>query len=70
MSDTLNELVNKYLSENGIKIMFLAKYLDEDYSVVNKWLKGKCNMNQRKIMLVHKFLNESYKSADEILKEE
>jgi hypothetical protein len=70
MPETLNDLVNKYLSENGIKIIFLAKYLDEDYSVVNKWLKGKCNMKQGKIQLIHKFLNESYKSADKILKEE
>ncbi len=70
MSKTLNELVLKYLKKNGIKIKFLAEYLQEDYAIVNKWLHGKMNMNEEKIVLVHKFLNKSHITADKIMKEE
>lgn len=70
MAQTLNELVNTYLKENGIKITFFANYIQEDYTAVQKWLKGRYNLRPDKIKEIHRFLANSHKSTENIYKEE
>ena len=69
MPKTLNELAAAYLRENGIKIAFLADFLNVDHSILSKWLRGKYNLNQESIIKIHEFLRESHKTVDKILNE-
>lgn len=70
MPKTLNELVLKYLTDNGIKQSFLADSIGEDRSLISRWLKGTCNVNANTIAKIHDFLQGSYKSVEQLLKDE
>lgn len=69
--DTLNQVVNKYLEENGITIRFFSEYINCEYTKCSKWLKGERNLSPKQKMKVHDFLNGMFlKTVDQILKEE
>jgi hypothetical protein len=64
---SLQEIVLKYLKENGITIRFLAKSIDTDYAFLNCWLHGKRKFSDKRIARVHDFLNGNYyKSPDSL----
>ena len=69
MPKTLNELVLKYLTDNGIKQSFLADSIGEDRSLISRWLKGACNVNPNTISKIHDFLQDSHKSVEQLLNE-
>lgn len=69
--NTLNEIVEKYLKENGIMNTYFADYIGCEYSQCCKWLKGKRKLNPQQIRKAHEFLSGSFlKPIDELLKEE
>lgn len=69
--DTLNQVTNKYLEENGITIRFFAEYINCEYTRCAKWLKGERNLSPKQIERTHIFLSGKFlKSVDQILKEE
>ncbi len=68
--DTLNQVVNKYLKENGITTRYFSDYIGCEYSRCIKWLKGQSKITPKQIKRTHDFLNGKFiKTVDEILKE-
>lgn len=69
--DTLNQVVEKYLEENGISIRFFAKYINCEYTKCAKWLKGERKLTPKQVEKTHVFLNGKFlKTVDQILKKE
>ena len=69
--NTLNELVRKYLEENGISDKFFEQYIGCSQSLCSKWFKGERKLNNEQIQKTHEFLSgKHYKSVDEIMKGE
>lgn len=68
---TLNEIAQKYLEENGIKHKYFADYIGVDYVKCTRWLKGEKKLASFQIQRVHEFLSgEFLKTIDEIIKGE
>ena len=65
----LNQLVSKYLNENGITSKFFANYIGCEYTKCSRWLNengGKLNSDQMK--KVHDFLSgKHHKAVEEII---
>lgn len=68
MPKTINDLTWRYLKENGIKIAFLADYINEDPTILSKWLRGNYNMKPESIAKAHEFLHNSHKPIENMLK--
>lgn len=69
--DTLNQIVRKYLDENGISDKFFENYIGCSQPVCSKWLKGKCKLNPEQIRKTHEFLSGKHiKTVEDILKGE
>lgn len=67
--NTLNEIANKYLKENGIMNSCFAEYIGCEYTNCCKWLKGTRKLNPKQIKKVHEFLAGDFlKPVDEIMK--
>ena len=43
--NTLNQIVRKYLDENGISDKFFENYIGCSQSMCSKWLKGERKLN-------------------------
>ncbi len=68
--ETLNEVVCKYLKENGVTLKHFSKYINVEYTSCSKWIHGKKELPNEKLKKVHEFLNgNSIKRISEILKE-
>lgn len=68
--ETLNQVVNRYLGENGIMIRFFSEYIGCEYTRCAKWLKGERKLTPKQIEKTHEFLKGSFlKTVDQIMKE-
>lgn len=68
---TLNEIAQRYLEENGIKHKHFANYIGVDYAKCTRWLKGEKNLNPAQIQKTHEFLSGKFlKTVDEVIKGE
>lgn len=69
--DKLNQIVKKYLKENGISVSFFATYIGAPYDSAAKWLNGKIkNLSYKQNQKVHSFLNGDHlKPVETIMKE-
>lgn len=69
--DTLNQIVRKYLDENGISDKFFENYIGCSQSMCSKWLKGERKLNSEQIRKTHEFLSGKHiKTVEDILKGE
>lgn len=69
--ESLNQITNKYLEENGISCKYFANYIQCEYTKCTKWLKGERRLNSSQIKKVHEFLQGKFlKTVDEIMKGE
>ena len=68
--NTLNNIVERYLEENGIKIKFFADYIGCELTKCCRWLKGDRKLNPEQIRKTHEFLQGKHiKTVDDIIKE-
>lgn len=68
--ETLNQVVRKYLAENGIMLKYFAEYIDSSQTKCSLWLKGERKLNSEQIRKTHEFLQGNFlKSVEEIMKE-
>ena len=69
--DTLNQIVRKYLDENGISDKFFENYIGCSQSMCSKWLKRERKLNSEQIRKTHEFLSGKHiKTVEDILKGE
>lgn len=68
--NTLNNIVERYLEENGIKIKFFADYIGCELTKCCRWLKGDRKLNPEQIRKTHEFLQGKHiKTVEDIMKE-
>lgn len=65
----LNQIVNKYLKENGISNKFFSEYIGCEYTKCRHWLSNNSRkLDGEQIKKVHEFLSGKHlKSVDEII---
>ena len=69
--NTLNQIVRKYLDENGISDKFFEEYIGCSQPMCSKWLKGERKLNKEQLKKVHEFLKGKHiKTVEDILKGE
>ena len=69
--ETLNQVVKKYLEENGIMLKYFAEYIGCSQSRCSLWISGQNKLNSEQIRKIHEFLQGNFlKSVDEIMKGE
>ena len=69
--ETLNQVVKKYLEENGITIRYFSEYIGCKPSKCSLWLSGKKKLNSEQIRKTHEFLSGKHiKTVEDILKGE
>lgn len=67
---TLNQIVKRYLDENGIMLKYFADYIGCNQTTCSLWFSGKRKLNSSQIMKTHEFLQGRHiKTVDEIMKE-
>lgn len=70
MSKSLNELVVKYLKENGMTSAFFCRYIGENKTTVSLWLHGKGNIGKEILPKIHEFLSGKHlRTLEDIIKE-
>ena len=66
--ETLNQIVRRYLDENGISDRFFEKYIGCSQSLCSQWLRGKRKFNSEQIRKTHEFLQGKHiKTVEEIM---
>ena len=69
--DTLNQIVDLYLQNNGITVKCFAEYINCEYTKCAKWLKGERKLNSEQIKKTHEFLQGKFlKSVENIMNQE
>lgn len=69
--ETLSEIVEKYLNENGIMIKYFADYIGCELTKCSRWFKGERKLNPEQIRKTHEFLQGKFlKSVDDVIKGE
>lgn len=67
--DKLNQIVEVYLRENGIKKEFFAKYIGCDNTKCIRWFKGERRLSVEQIKKVHEFLSGKHiKTVEEVVR--
>lgn len=68
---TLNQVVEEYLSSNGIKKEYFAAYIGCGISKCTMWFKGQRKLNQEQLQKTHEFLSGKHiRTIEDIMKEE
>ena len=71
LMETLNQVVKKYLEENGIMLKYFAEYIGCNPSKCSLWINGQKKLNSEQIRKTHEFLQGKFlKSVDEVIKGE
>lgn len=67
--ETLSQVVQKYLSENGMEVKFFADYIGCGRAKCSLWFKGEKRLTPEQLRKTHEFLaGKHLKSLDEIMK--
>lgn len=67
--DSLNQVTETYLRENGIKKEFFAKYIGCDNTKCIRWFKGERRLSVEQIKKVHEFLSGKHiKTVEEVVR--
>ena len=67
---TLNQIVKRYLEENGIMLKYFADYIGCNQTTCSLWFSGKRKLNSSQIQKTHEFLQGKHiKTVDEITRE-
>ena len=71
MSMTLSQVVDEYLTSNGIKKEFFASYIGCGSSKCALWFKGERKLTEEQLHKTHEFLSGKHvKTVADIMKEE